>query len=673
MDQRQFFVRDILTVVFKHLKLIIVFPIVLFLIVGGLNYIWPPTYESEAKVRIIKGREVMQADPTVTRSAQEISMHTLTIEDINSEIELLQNTDLLRNVVEDLGLHTNPRFPDGDGILQQPIRAAKQVTRGVLYVLQLLERPDPVQRAMDQLGRALNVEPIRDSYVLDVRLRLGDKALAKEVLASVLAEYEQQHIRLFRNEVSIAFFTEQRNRARGELDRSQNALREYRRANNISLLDTEKELLLEQYADARRLMTQLLEIETAVDVAAVEQIGVASLSSETESPVVREMQLRLLELMLERNRVIQSLGPRHPTVQSLHEQVRLAQADLNEAIQATIRITEAKLATNEQRLQQLNDTVSELATLERDVETWADAYERYAEKLEESIIANNLGGDEFRVSSVRVASPPTLPINPVRPNKLLNLALALFGGLVAALGLAFLFDYLDHGLKTPEDVEHYVKVPPLASFFNSGGKPLDTREAERLATMLDTMSPTGATQLIEVASSVSQEGSHLVASALAEAYANDPDGRTLLVDFTGEIPRGRGSNHGLTDVLLEQASFDDVFSDPDGGRLVIAGRGSQSEYPAYLWGSERMRQVVSELRKRFKHIIFHAGPVLQSHDAIKLASHSDGVLLVIKADATRREVVTRASGLIKESNAKVLGGVLTERTQTIPSAVYRRI
>jgi polysaccharide biosynthesis transport protein len=86
-----------------------------------------------------------------------------------------------------------------------------------------------------------------------------------------------------------------------------------------------------------------------------------------------------------------------------------------------------------------------------------------------------------------------------------------------------------------------------------------------------------------------------------------------------------------------------------------------------------MRGLLTELRKQYQHVLIHVGPILQSQDALTVARHVDSILLVVKADATRREVVNRAMDSIRDARPKVIGAVLTERTQTIPNAVYRRI
>ncbi len=670
MDQRQFFLRDILTVIFKHKTLITVLPILVFATVFVGNYVWPATYEAEAKVRLIRGREVSQADPTVTPAAQELTMVQMGVEDINSEIQLIHSRDLLEGVVLKEGLDQDSAFPYGSGILDVPFRIARQSVDLVLYALQLKSKPQAVQKAMDELDSRLLAEPIRDTHVLDVRLQLGDPEKAQQILATVLDEYKTLHIEIFANEKSSPFFERQKARTEEALDKSQKALQQFRKGANISLLDTERELLLQQYTQATKILSQLSESESAIGAEDLDSGVVSSLASQTESTVVREMQLRLLELTLERNRVIQSLGPKHPTVESLRKRVIDAQSNLVEAIATTKEITKNKLEVIQARLDQLNETMAQLEELQQDVDILSEQYGFYAQKLEQSTVADKLAEDA--ISNVRIASTPSLPVDPIRPNKLMNLALALIGGIIAALAIAFLLDYLDHGLKTPEDIEYYLKVPPLASFFNTRGQPLNTREAERLAVLLDASSKGATGRCIEVTSSVGGEGANQVSSALAGAFANDPDSKTLLIDVAGNVPAAKSTSYGLTDVLLDQANLDEVLTDSDS--LTILGRGSHTDYPAYLWASERMTGLMDDLRKRYRYIVFNAGPALQGHAPMRLALHADGIVLVIKADGTRREVVSRALDMFKdESRDKVAGAVLTERTQTIPQAVYRRI
>ncbi|MCP4640152.1 MAG: hypothetical protein GY851_06960, partial [bacterium] len=65
MDQRQIFLRDVLTVLFKRKYLVAFFAVVVIGVVFVGNQMWPETYESTAKVRLIRGRTTSQTDPSV--------------------------------------------------------------------------------------------------------------------------------------------------------------------------------------------------------------------------------------------------------------------------------------------------------------------------------------------------------------------------------------------------------------------------------------------------------------------------------------------------------------------------------------------------------------------------------------------------------------------------------
>jgi len=82
-------------------------------------------------------------------------------------------------------------------------------------------------------------------------------------------------------------------------------------------------------------------------------------------------------------------------------------------------------------------------------------------------IANTLSAEyldlmkNFMFSSVVVISPANIPVNPVKPNKPLNIAVAFVLGLMISTPLAFLLEYLDDTLKTPEDISRELDLPVL--------------------------------------------------------------------------------------------------------------------------------------------------------------------------------------------------------------------
>jgi succinoglycan biosynthesis transport protein ExoP len=106
------------------------------------------------------------------------------------------------------------------------------------------------------------------------------------------------------------------------------------------------------------------------------------------------------------------------------------------------------------------DTQSQIQALQARVSQLTQAYQTLNEGLTQSQVAGslNLGN-----AIVTLASPATVPQRPVKPNKRLNLALALLLGLVVSAALSFLLDQLDNTVKTPEDVQRLTGLPTLGA------------------------------------------------------------------------------------------------------------------------------------------------------------------------------------------------------------------
>lgn len=676
MDQRQLFLRDILTVLFKRKLMIASFIVLVFVVVFAANYVWPVTYQSVAKVRIIEGRENLVAPPTVTQSAAQMTMMQMTVEDVNSEMEVIYSTNVLEGLVDELGLDQDQRRAAGP--VRSVLRGLKGAWNQLTYALALKSKPSPEQAAVETLRRAIEVKPIDNTYVLEIRCRYSDPESAQQILTTLLEIYEARHKEVFAQPESQRFIEDQLDRVRGELETAQEAILAFRNENKILELEEERKLLVERYSEAKQLLLQIEELgEAAQEVTTGAEPGqdnsdlqiIATLSRETESTVLTEFRLSLLEKVQRRNEIMQTKGPNHPDRVGINSEIEKAVTSLRDALRISEDQTRKQVEDIEARLEELNKVMSQYEVLESQVKRKANAVDYYAEKLEEAVVAD--ATQAYEIGSVKVISEPTLPIDPVSPRRLFNLLLALIGGIIGGIGLAFFFEYLDHGVKTPEDVEHFFRAPPLASFFHTPYEQLDPREAQRLSAMLEAIHPEEQLQLMQVVSSIPGEGSHRVARALAEAAAEDPDRRVLLVDFMGDGIRDVPGGRGLLDVLSGSAELGDVVSTM--GSLFVVGRGAQGDCPTYLWHSKRMQDMLDELRQRFDRIVFHVAPIRQSHDALNLARYADGAILVVKADSTRREVVLRSIEMLAEAKGRLLGAVLTERRQVIPELVYKRM
>jgi capsular polysaccharide biosynthesis protein len=66
------------------------------------------------------------------------------------------------------------------------------------------------------------------------------------------------------------------------------------------------------------------------------------------------------------------------------------------------------------------------------------------------------------VSNIRVTDDASIPQDPVKPKKTLNLILSIIFGLMTGVGVSFLWEYLDRSLRNEEDVQRYLDLPILS-------------------------------------------------------------------------------------------------------------------------------------------------------------------------------------------------------------------
>lgn len=121
-------------------------------------------------------------------------------------------------------------------------------------------------------------------------------------------------------------------------------------------------------------------------------------------------------------------------------------------------------------------------------------------------------------------------------------------------------------------------------------------------------------------------------------------------------------------------------------RFGVLRDGSQ-QISNHLWfmprevlldGSDRFSAVflrgrLAELRLEFDYTVLQ-GPAAGLHtEAAMLGTLCDGIVLVVRANATRRVAAKRANEMLHAANARLLGTVLSERTFPIPDAIYKRL
>jgi capsular exopolysaccharide synthesis family protein len=173
-------------------------------------------------------------------------------------------------------------------------------------------------------------------------------------------------------------------------------------------------------------------------------------------------------------------------------------------------------------------------------------------------------------------------------------------------------------------------------------------------------------------------GASQICAQTARILADNVQGTVCLLDANLRTPSlpglfGVTNHHGLTDALMQEDSVKNYAKPLTPGNLYLLSCGSMPAGSAGLLTSARMKSRVAELRNTFDYVLIDAPPLNEYSDAIALGQISDGLVLVLEANATRRESAVRIAETLRASNIKVFGAVLNKRTFPIPDGLYHRL
>lgn len=166
---------------------------------------------------------------------------------------------------------------------------------------------------------------------------------------------------------------------------------------------------------------------------------------------------------------------------------------------------------------------------------------------------------------------------------------------------------------------------------------------------------------IVVTSSEPGEGKTVTSGNLALALAQG-ENKVLLVDCDMRKPsihkNFRISNEsGLTDLLLHKKTMEQVMVNYN-KNLTIVPAGRVSPNPSEMLGSRAMGTFLEEMKNHFDYIVMDTPPLGAVTDAQVLSAKVDGTILVVKAGATKKDVVINSVNLIKKVNGNLIGTVL---------------
>lgn len=168
-------------------------------------------------------------------------------------------------------------------------------------------------------------------------------------------------------------------------------------------------------------------------------------------------------------------------------------------------------------------------------------------------------------------------------------------------------------------------------------------------------------KVITVTSSEPEEGKSTTAGNLALSLAQG-EKKVILIDCDLRKPSVHkkfklSNTSGLSDVIVEKASVTNVGFKYN-NNLTILTSGKVPPNPAEMLGSKSMTALLEALKKVFDYVILDTPPIQAVTDAQILSTKSDGTILVVRAEKTKKDSVHNSISLLKKVNANIIGTVL---------------
>lgn len=272
-----------------------------------------------------------------------------------------------------------------------------------------------------------------------------------------------------------------------------------------------------------------------------------------------------------------------------------------------------------------------------------------------------------------------LPAEPEPGQTRQLIILAFLGGLMAGAGLAWLLEYIDYTVRTPEELDSHYGVPTQGAIGMLTGRNNQDRTAG-LVTILEPRSPMAEAfralrtsvrmanavkpiRRLMVTSSGPSEGKTFVATNLAVSLAQEGK-RVILVDADLRRPQvhkvfGLATEPGFTNLAVDPAlPLEQVLKPTATPTLRILTCGTIPPNPAELLGSVRAAELMQQLDEAADIVLYDTPPAATVTDAVILAAQVDGVLQVVRAGKTRIDLIQRCKVLLERTNVYILGPIL---------------
>jgi len=543
-----------------------------------------------------------------------------------------------------------------------------------------------------------------------------------QLIANVYANaYLRYNIEYSRREVSALkqFLEEEKKQRFEDLNRAETDIQTYQQQGGVMFLDDKAKLLVDNISDLD-MQKNMAEVEltsnqrTYTDLKSelekVDKSLMDYLEGNLAQPEITGLQSKITELQIQRDIELSTLRDEslrekindnytkkiNPLQKELEQKINILKTSIysntpSERSQITQKIFDANIGiiTNKSKLGSISRMLGryesdfsklpkqniELAQLERARKSSEKLFVMLEEKYQESLI-----NERAQIGNVNILDPAVVPSSPSKPNRPLILIAGALLGLALGIGFAFLKNYLDRSIKSPEEIENkgisvLAWIPSIEELKEIGSSQLEFIVANKPSASASESFKALRTRVlfskleeepirtILITSAIPAEGKTTVALNLAGSFAQT-EKKVLLLDCDLRKPRLHAIFEterfpGLSDNIFMNVPLQDVTRDTKIENLKYITSGTIPPNPSEMLGSKQMKDFFHQIKVLYDIIIIDSPPFMSVTDAEILSRVTDGTILVVQAHKTPIDAFIRAYDRIMLSDpTKFLGSVL---------------
>lgn len=483
-------VREVAGILFRNRRVVLITFLATFAGVVAAVVLFGTKYQAQSEILVKhqRGDDVISASQ---HNGQGDNDDRAREREINTEVALIQSDDLLGEVARQCGL----------------VRSQHHFWSS--WLTSWGGHKSATAEAVQGLKKHLQVAPLPDSNIIQVRYTSHNPDEAAKVLRTLDRLYIAKHVAVYRPAGALGFFRKQTDRYKKELSDAEEKLSSFNTQQDSPAPAEEKSLVLKQASDFD---SQLQQTRAGIE-GTEKQIGTIEAelaktpprvatqhTTAQNSQLMANLKSTLQNLEIQRTDLLSKYQPTYRPVEEIEKQIAQVKATIASTQKSpmqqettdenqTYQMLQSQLAQERAKLAALHAQAGAMAPvvrtysrqavlldqkqikqqdLLRNIKTAQQNYLLYLNKSQQAQISDAL--DRKRILNVTVAESAGVPALPTNSPRMLILAGGVLA-LIVSMGSAFGVDYMNPSFRTPDEVIRYLDVPVLAALPKNSGPP----------------------------------------------------------------------------------------------------------------------------------------------------------------------------------------------------------